>query len=347
MQIVDLTFWQDVPAKESFLQIRDMAASAPSATLRKFNPHELGFVDDDTFFCVETKAVGKRFFSEEDGVHFWRVTIPDRYHHRMFLFDMLDPSLSTKDKKDAFESVMAIMNDHESDPPIYMLTEPLKECKNPGTLSFNMASFLMSVTLPYALRNTTRPKPFDFEVPTEEPKATLFRLFMVMLRGEYHNNKPYLPEHYQPVFRILYKYSVQVNNLFISKTLQHNAAYTYLADPLEKAIYKVFVVLLLNKFVKLARVCSAVQRSLYAPSSEELKDILDSLSDTDDLLGFSSVSDMPENLEYAMLLPMEDAKKFFENEKEEPVPASEESSQPEEDEFADVLKFSRKSDKVS
>ena len=345
MQIVDLTFWQDIPVKESFLQIRDIAASIPSATLRKFKPHELGFVDDDTFFCVETKAVGKRFFSEEDGVHFWRVTIPDRYHRRMFLFDMLDPSLSTKDKKDAFESVMAIVNDHESDPPIHMLTEPLKECKNPGTLSFNMASFLMSATLPYALRITTHLKLFDFEIPTEEPKATLFNFFMVMLRGEYHNNKPYLPEHYQPVFRILYKYSVQVNNLFISKTLQHNAAYAYLADPLEKAIYKAFVVLLINKFVKLARVCSAVQRSLYAPSSEELKDILDSLSDKDDIFGFSSVSDIPENLEYAMLLPMEDAKKFFE--KEESVLASEEPLQLEEDEFADVLKFSRKSDKLS
>ena len=102
--------------------------------------------------------------------------------------------------------------------------------------------------------------------------------------------------------------------------------------------------LLINKFVKLARVCSAVQRSLYAPSSEELKDILDSLSDKDDVFGFSSVSGMPENLEYAMLLPMEDAKKFFENEKKESAPTSEE---PEEDEFADVLKFSRKSDKLS
>ena len=102
----------------------------------------------------------------------------------------------------------------------------------------------------------------------------------------------------------------------------------------------VFIILFIYKSFKAAKLCSLIQRRVYMPSPEELEDILKNLIQTSDPFGFSNFEDMPDDLEYALLMTQEEASKVFGN-------LQEQEETPSEDEVSKVLKFSRKSDKVS
>lgn len=341
MLVVDLTFWQDVPAEDSFKEIRKIASGISMESLKKHDPNTVVFLKDDLFCFLAIKAVGKRYYSEEDETHFWRVLLPQESTGKMFMFDMHDPDVDNETKAVAFTSMLTILNDDEAEPPIEFLQRPVTKCKNPKTLAGQLSILLTSAVLPFCIQeDDDLVEVAGFELPTEEPKVTLLNFFVKILRGEIREGNVYLCKFYHRAFLSMYKNSVEINNLFVSKTIQHNPAYTYLYDDLMKAIYKVFIILFIYKSFKSAKLCSIIQRRVYMPSPEELEDILKNLIQTSDPFGFSNFEDMPDDLEYALLMTQEEARKVFGN-----LQAQEEA--PSEDEVSKALKFSRKSDKVS
>ena len=304
----------------------------------------MAFINKDFFFHIASKAVGKLYSSKEDGVSFWRVLYPDRSNpKRIYMFDMLDPKIKDKLKKMSFNSVMTILSDPESVPPFKMLEAPIKECKNPSSLAEQLSMFAISAALPYCVRDSGEPELTDFAVPTEEPKRTLVKFILKMLYGEIRDNKIYLREFYKPIYEVLYKYAVEVNNLFITKTLEHNQIHLDVADDLEKAVYKIFMVMFLQNFVRMARMCSAIQIRIYAPSVEEFKELTKDIAEGAEIFGFTGSEEIPDDLEYALLMTGDEAKEFLDKVKAEQGESGEELPA----ELEDVVKFSRKSDKVS
>lgn len=59
MLVVDLTFWQDVPAEDSFKEIRRIASGIPMESLKKHDPNTAAFLKDDLFCFLAIKAVGE------------------------------------------------------------------------------------------------------------------------------------------------------------------------------------------------------------------------------------------------------------------------------------------------
>lgn len=341
MLVVDLTIWQDVPAEDSFKEIRKIASGIPMESLKIHDPNTVAFLKDDLFCFLAIKAVGKRYYSEEDRTHFWRVLLPQGSTGKMFMFDMHDPDVDNEIKSVTFTSMLTIINDDEAEPPIELLQIPVTKCKNPKTLAGQLSILLTSAVLPYCIQEDDNLVEVEgFELPTEEPMVTLLNFFVKILRGEIRDGKVYLCKFYHRAFLSMYKNSVEINNLFVSKTIQHNPTYTYLYDDLMRAIYKVFIILFIYKSFKAATLCSIVQRRVYTPTSEELEDILKNMIQTSGPFGFSNFEDMPDDLEYALLMTQEEARKVFGN-------LQEQEETPSEDEVSKALKFSRKSDKVS